>query len=158
MSRTVAVDVVGPEYWSYMAVVMAEQLDGVARSRRTIPENLPRGVYADATRFFRLVLQEVGVQPPKNPPASINAYVIAAAAAKGSGIPMGPQGQLNQRLEEYGRLLQCLDQPRDLSENEAATAASLQQFFLRLHEAGETDAYERRITFESPDALLAGSL
>jgi hypothetical protein len=144
MSRTVAVDVVGPEYWSYMAVVMAEHVGRMATSHHIDPATLPKGVYADAKRFFRLVLQEVADRPPQNPPASINAYVIAADAAKGSGAFPIPQEHFKQLLEKYWALIEDLETPRELTEQDVQTAEGLHRFFLRLHEAGETKAYERR--------------
>ena len=101
-------------------------------------------------RFFHLVLQEVGKDVVrKNPPASINAYVIAADAARGPHS--GPPRQvLKQTLRDYANLLESFGEPRQLSDTEAATAEALRKFFLRLRRAGEVESYERRVRFEQP--------
>src|SRR5436309_2500997 len=100
MSDTISVDVVGPSHWAFVATVMADCLEEVARLRSTRSDLVPKRVYSDAKEFFRLVLQSVGSGVPDNPPASLNAYVIAADALRNSSnsFPQTRQ-ELGTRLE-----------------------------------------------------------
>src|SRR5580704_1412968 len=82
MSQTVSLGVVGPSHWAYMASVMAEKLQHVANAKQTVVGQIPVGVYRDAREFYRLVLEAAGDGTPVNPPASINAYALAADAVR----------------------------------------------------------------------------
>lgn len=75
MSKTMAVDVVGPSHWAYMAKVMAEVFDAAAKNGFIRKENVPGGALADATEFCGLVLE--GYEISSNPPASIQAFSVA---------------------------------------------------------------------------------
>jgi hypothetical protein len=153
VSETISVGVVGPSHWSYMAAVMAQRLEAVVERRRLEARDIPLGVYLDAKKFFDLVLQEVGGGPRENPPASINAYVIAAHAVR-EAQSMPAAQDVKPSLEEYSRLLLGLQQPRDLTVDELNTAGALRKFFLQLRKAGQVEAYERRIRFEEPSPRM----
>ena len=102
MSQTMSVGVVGPSHWVYMATVMAECLENVARTNRIEPNEIPVGVYWDALEFSGLALQATGDAVPDNPPASINAYVIAADALRRSSRDLPrTREDIDHRLEEY---------------------------------------------------------
>jgi hypothetical protein len=150
MSDTLSIDVVGPSYWSYMATVMAECLDEITRTREIRPEKIPQGVFRDAKRFFTLVMQSVSADVPENPPASLNAYVIAAYAVKDSSENQALMtlGDVGNRLEEYSKMLERLDKPATLDEQGARTAKDLQLFFRELAQAGEAEIYERTVDLE----------
>lgn len=153
MSETISVGVVGPSHWSYMAAVMAQRLGVVVERRRLEAGDIPKGVYLDAKKFFHLVLEEVDGEPPENPPASINAYVIAADAVRGAQSVPAAQ-DVKQSLREYSGLLSGLQTPRDLTVDELNTAGALRRFFLQLRKAGQIEAYERRIRFEEPSPRM----
>jgi hypothetical protein len=149
MSDTLSIDVVGPSYWTYMATVMADCLESIAATKRVQP--IPLGVYKDAQSFFKLVMQSAGTELPENPPASLNAYVIAAYAVKDS-LDNEPKSldSLGEVLEDYSNLLSRLDRAGELNERELETAKDLQQFFRELAQAGEAEVYERTVDYVEP--------
>src|SRR5258708_3341505 len=130
MSRTLSVGVVGPGYWSYTASVMAECLDEITRTKHVDVARIPKGVYDQAQKFFRLVLETATDALPENPPASINAYVIAADVIRGASDPL-PQTrkELDNRLERCAHFLGELRASRDITDAEVETATYLQKFF-----------------------------
>ena len=151
MSDTLSIDVVGPSYWTYMATVMADCLEQISISKQVRLNNIPSGVYRDAKGFFRLVMESVGKDLPENPPASLNAYVIAAYAVKESAEEEPETlDSLGEVLEDYSKLLDRLDKPGELDEHEANTAKDLQQFFRELAQAGEAEIYERTVDYIEP--------
>jgi hypothetical protein len=151
MSDTLSIDVVGPSYWAYMATVMADCLEEISRSKEIRPEKVPRGVYQDAKKFFQLVMESVGKDLPTNPPASLNAYVIAAYAVKDSSQEeLKTLDALGDRLRAYNELLDSLDEVRELDGQEVQTAKNLQLFFRELAEAGEAQIYERTVDYFEP--------
>ena len=151
MSDTLSIDVVGPSYWAYMATVMADCLEQISISKQVRLNNIPSGVYRDAKSFFRLVMESVGKDVPENPPASLNAYVIAAYAVKESAEEEPETlDSLGEVLEDYSKLLDRLDKPGELDEHEVNTAKDLQQFFRELAQAGEAEIYERTVDYIEP--------
>lgn len=77
MSKTMAIGVVGPEHWAYMAKVMAEKLEEAVQKFCLAKTDIPKGVLRDAAEFSKLVLEGTNPFASPNPPASINAYVMA---------------------------------------------------------------------------------
>jgi hypothetical protein len=151
MSDTLSIDVVGPSYWTYMATVMADCLERISISQEVLPNSIPSGVYRDAKSFFGLVMQSAGKDLPENPPASLNAYVIAAYAVKESSDEEPKTLEsLAELLEDYSTLLNRLDRPGELNEHEVNTAKDLQQFFRELAQAGEAEIYERTVDYFEP--------
>lgn len=151
MSDTLSIDVVGPSYWTYMATVMADCLEQISSSKQVRANNIPSGVYRDAKSFFKLVMQSVGKDLPENPPASLNAYVIAAYAVKeSSDQELKTLDSLEEVLDDYSKLLNRLDKPGKLKEHEIDTARDLQQFFRELAQAGEAEIYERTVDYFEP--------
>jgi hypothetical protein len=150
MSDTISVDVVGPSYWSYMATVMAECLDTFVEDEKIRPDEIPAAVYDGAKEFFALVLEAAGDVFPENPPASINAYVIASEALRGASKPFPATSQdLRSELERYSRFVDDLAEARRLTKVEdKETATALKRFFLHLAEDGEAEVYERSVRFE----------
>ncbi len=74
MSRTISVGVVGAKHWSYPAGVMAKCLNQITEGQKT---KIPLGVFHDAQLFLKVVLgRETGTHFD-NPPARLNAHVIA---------------------------------------------------------------------------------
>lgn len=155
MSDTLSIDVVGPSYWAYVATVMAECLEKVCHTKRIAPHLIPKGVYRDAKDFFRLVLESAGDSIPENPPASLNAYVIATDAIMSSAhsLPNTREG-LGDRLEEYAELVDRLNTPGPLTADEVETARALQSFFAKLAQAGEAEVYESTLGFAPHFATL----
>jgi len=153
MSETMSIGVVGPSHWSYMACVMAERLKKIGTLRKVERENVPKGIYTDVREFFHLVLQAVDDVLPDNPPASINAYVIALDAMTGAFQPLPiprTRHELKNCFEEYSRFTEALEQPHTLNDQEVQTAKSLEKFFLKLHQDGESEAYAHRVQFVAP--------
>ena len=151
MSDTISGDVVGPSYWAYMATVMANCLEEISRSKEVRPEDVPQGVYRDAKKFFQLVMESVEKNLPENPPASLNAYVIAAYAVKDSSQDeLRTLDDLGHRLKAYSQLLDRLGKAHKLDGQDVQTAKNLQRFFRELAEAGETQIYERTVDYFEP--------
>jgi hypothetical protein len=133
-----------------MAGLMAKSLDLVVGARRVEPNQVPSGVYEDARKFFELVIEATGPLPA-NPPASLNAYRIAADAVRGSVSPVPKdRKELREHLTAYGSFIERLTHEGPLSNLEVATAERLRKFFARLKREGQAEAYERRIMFEPP--------
>ena len=150
MSRTTAIGVVGPSFWSYMASVMAERLVQVVQAKHVESGIVPKGVHSDAKEFFRLVLQAAQDTFTENPPASINAYLIAADAVKGASQTIrGDHDEVRKCLEHYSEFVKQLETPHKLEEDEQKTAQELRNCFLRLQQEGENEAYERGVSSES---------
>ena len=154
MSQTISVGVVGPSYWSYMATVMAECLEKIIQVKRIESGDLPKGVYNDAHRFFSLVLQAAGNTLPENPPASINAYVIAADAVRSFQSAPQTRQELEKCLEHYLRFTDGMQQLHDLNKEEVKTAEGLRKFFLWLQQQGEAEVSKRSVHFEAPPTVL----
>src|SRR5450631_3801480 len=86
MSTTVSMGVYGASYWSYMASDMVFGLRDAVRNRRLQEGDIPRNIFLSARKFFELALAATNNEPPSNPSASINAYVIASDAATGGSF------------------------------------------------------------------------
>lgn len=141
MSRTPSIGVVGPSYWLYMAALTADCLEKVVRRKRIEFGVLQKGVHLDVLEFFRLVLPAAGELLPENPPASINAYIIAAKIVR----KITPSATItHQEIEEiFKRYLQFCDRlqvPADLTDEEVETAENLRKFFIQLCREGENEA------------------
>jgi hypothetical protein len=149
MSRTVSVGVVGPSHWAYMASVMAAKLQQMIDAKQSLAGQIPVGVYRDAGEFYRLVLEAAGDRTPVNPPASINAYALAADAVRALSADAS-RADVEQTLTKQKALLDDLKQPRALNDEELKTLSSLQAFFLWLKQEGESDAYERGLGYDLP--------
>ncbi len=149
MSQTASVGVVDPSHWAYMASVMAEKLRQILNAQQTGDAQIPPGVYRDAREFYRLVLEAAGDGTPGNPPASINAYALAADAVRAVQADAS-RADVEATLGRQKALLDDLQQPRGLSEEELNTLSSLRAFFLWLKQEGESDAYERGVRYELP--------
>ena len=146
MSETTSINRVGPSRWSFMANVMSECLTRIVEARRIEEElgGIPRGVYRAAQEFFHLALQAVGDALPDDPPASVNAYLVATDSARRSSTAV-PQTNpaLEDLLKKYASFLgDRLKQAGDLSESEVEIGTSLQGFFVRLAQDGDAEAYE----------------
>ncbi len=152
MSQTVSVGVVGPSHWAYMASVMAEKLQQIATAKEITAARIPPGVYHDAQEFYRLVLEAAGDGTPLNPPASVNAYALAADAVRAVRADAS-RAEVEETLGRQKALLEDLNEPRKLNAEELETLSSLQSFFLWLKQEGESDAYERGVGYELPVAL-----
>lgn len=152
MSQTVSIGVVGPSHWAYMASVMADRLQQIADAKQTGAVQIPAGVYRDAREFFRLVLEAAGDSAPVNPPASINAYALAADAVRANRVNAS-RAEVEEELGRQKALLDDLQQSRGLSEVELGTLLSLHAFFLWLKQEGESDAYEQGVGHEFPVAF-----
>jgi hypothetical protein len=148
MSETISVGVVGRSYWVYMANVMAEYLGQIIQAKRIQSRlaEIPQGVYKDAQEFFRLVLQAVEPGFSENPPASTNAYMIAADSLRGSSTPIPETDpELEMRLKQYQFFIERLQEPHRLNSDELNTAQALHDFFVRLAQDGESEVYERSV-------------
>lgn len=152
MSQTISVGVVGASHWTYMATVMAERLDEAYRTNRIVAGSIPAGVYRDALAFSQLALQATGSSVPDNPPASLNAYVIASDVLRHSSHEPFPTSEdVNSQLQRYGTFLRSLSNAsREVSSAERETLESLVAFFQCLKEEGESEAYSRTLHFEIP--------
>jgi hypothetical protein len=151
MSMTHSIGVVGPSHWSYMAGVLSERLEKAIDHGVIEPNTIPRGVHRDAQEFFRLILQAFGGVPPENPPASMNAFVIASDVMRGfSAGKRETLQELKQRFSRFADIVNGLSDAREIEENELPLLRDLQKFFCRLHEEGESEAYERRLQLEVP--------
>jgi len=152
MSQTISVGVVGPSHWAYMASVMAEKLQTISEAKRTTSRQIPAGVYRDALEFYRLVLEAAGDNIPINPPASVNAYALAADALRTVYANDISRTEVEQTLGKQQELLKNLQDDRDLTGEEINTLSSLQQCFLWLKREGESDAYENRVRYAASAA------
>jgi hypothetical protein len=147
MSQTISVGVVGPKYWTYMATVMAECLQDITNSNQIEVGQVPGGVFRDALEFSELALEATGNTTPENPPASFNAYGIAAEVIRRSSEIAKNRKEVDQRLAIYAEFIRRLNEPRPLRPRERQTAESVKAFFLNLKEQGEAEAYESKVAF-----------
>jgi hypothetical protein len=147
MSQTASIAAVGPSYWAFTATVMATRLDSFIKSREVVSDEIPEGVYNGVKEFFALVMGATGDNRPKSPPASVNAYVIATDALKGSLRPFPETSQdLLARLNKYSKFINGLDQTHSIADaDELETATSLRDFFRSLAQDGEAEAYMQTI-------------
>jgi len=132
-----------------MAAVMAECLEQVVTTSLVEPDAVPAGVYQDARRFWSLALQATEASVPANPPASLNAYVIASDTLLQSSpeVP-NTRDDIDRQLKRYETFLERLQQPGKLDHEEIRLATSLQGFFVRLKEEGESEAYTKSMYLE----------
>jgi hypothetical protein len=150
MSQTISIGVVGASHWTYMATVMAEWLEQFIKTNKPEDE-IPKGVYKSALRFFDLVLQAANGTVPTNPLASINAYLIAADAIAGSTHShTSTRHELRSRLEEFKLFLDQLPTTKKLDKHTKSVAIALEEFFNNLADEGEAESYEQNVRFEDP--------
>ncbi len=138
MSRTPLIGVVGAEYWSYMAGIMATCLDRIARGGTYI---LPLGVFYDARKFFNVVLRkETGDTMFDNPPARQCAHALALEVLNSCDeLRCQTEELANYYFQEFDALLEKLSRKRVktlLSPRELEIAKELQKFFTALHQLG----------------------
>jgi len=147
MSQVRSVGVVSPGHWFYMATVMCRSLDKIIAKQRVDDDDLPKGVLAGARDFFHSVRMVISGQMGENPPATLNAYVIAADVA----TPIAQEGHegLDQRLERFAALVDRLGGRVSLSDDEVVTASDLRSFFARLQHIGDIEEYERQVRFDA---------
>jgi len=151
MSKTTSLGSGGPSYWSYMAFVMGECLEKIIQEERYSEGDIPKGVYNDSLRFFKLVLQATGKTIYENPPASINAYTLAAEVVKRTPELEFPKTREPEKcFRQYFSLLEILGETRNLTKEEIETAKSLKGFFYRLHQDGEYEAYGETLHADLP--------
>jgi hypothetical protein len=133
-----------------MATVMAECLEKIlAEDGIVCSDSVPAGVQQDALRFLKLVLEATGEGGPDNPPASLNAYVIASGALiQSSPEATRTRDEIDVQLKRYEALLEKLGTPGRLDGEDQALANSLRSFFLRLKEDGESEAYTKAVYLE----------
>ncbi len=152
MSDTLTVGVVGPSFWSYTAAVMAEHLRLVALQRVTAPEQLLMGVYLNAKRFFRIVLEDTEEAMPANPCASIANYKIAVDTLLECIHPqLESRAQIDSHLRQYAHMLERLQVEGSLTSQELAVATELRDFFAQLAQDGEEETYLRAVRFDPPE-------
>jgi len=125
-----------------MASVMADSLASMAKRRKVKALDVPQGVYNDAVRFFNLVTEAAGKAVPKNPPASVNAYAIAANLVSRCADGTHSRTEIGQRLNQYSTLVKRLAMPGNLTAAEVQTANLLREFFICLKDVGEAEAYD----------------
>jgi hypothetical protein len=144
LSVTTSIGVVGPSHWTYMAAVMAHRLTRILEAKRVRPNDVPVGVHRDVQKFFHLVRQAAGNSLPQNPPASINAYVIASDAVRvaSPSLPTSRQ-KLGDCFERYEQFVKGLNRPRALTVRDTRTAKNLLKFFLYLKQEGEAESYAK---------------
>jgi hypothetical protein len=132
-----------------MATIMAQRLERVAQAGCIKAGDIPVGVSYDAKQFFILALEAARDERPTNPPASVQAYQIAADLVRAStdSLP-NTRVDIGNRLDEYHRLLLSLQQPRLLTAEEPPTVRELQRFFDHLRAEGETESYEGGVLLE----------
>jgi len=136
-----------------MAAAMADCLGAVVNAKQIPQDAVPLGVYHDALEFSRLALQATGSSIPDNPPASLNAYVIAADVLRRSSQELPhTREEVNSRLQQYVDFLQALQTPRSLTDDDRELADSLRSFFARLKEEGESEAYAQTLHFDPVSA------
>lgn len=153
MSKTTSDGVVGAGYWMFMASVMASRLDEIIQSGRISNGEIPKGVHNEACRFFLLILDDVGGNQPKNPPASSNAYFIAARALKRASETFPKTvPELDSVLKEYSEFLKALRNPHSLTSSEKKLARALMSFFLQLRDEGEEERHIRRLNIDTAPA------
>ena|ERR1019366_3062798 len=149
MSMTTSAGVMGPSHWSYMASVLAEVLEKIALKKKIDEGDVPAGVYIDVKEFFGLIAQALHKKLPDNPPASMNAYAIAAGIVKMSVQPAPDTSEeLEKCLARYYSFVRRMRTPTVLTLRDVETAKDLQRFFFRLQREGESEAYERRVDFD----------
>jgi len=136
-----------------MAAVMAECLEEIAKTNRVQRSAVPAGVYLDALEFVQLAVQATGASVPDNPPASLNAYVIASDVLRESSQePSQTSDDINDQLKRYEVFLQSLNNPRELNEDDGKVVDPLKRFFVRLKEEGDSEAYAKA-TYLDPAPL-----
>ena len=142
MSLTTSIGVVGPSHWIYMASVMADRLARILKAKRVEAHDMPAGIHEDVQKFFRLVRQGAGNALADNPPASINAYVIASDAIRvvSPSLPKSRQKR-GDYFEHYADFIRGLRRPHQLKADELKKARDLRKFFLHIKQEGESEAY-----------------
>ncbi len=137
MSRTPLIGVVGAEYWSYMAGIMATCLDRIARGGTYI---LPLGVFYDARKFFNVVLRkETGDTMFDNPPARQCAHALAWEVLNSCDeLRCATEELANCHFQKFAALLDKLGKEtrESLNPDELKTAEELQIFFFALYQLG----------------------
>ena len=146
MSETASIAAVGPSYWTFMATVMATRLESFIERREVISDEIPEGVYNGVKEFFGLVMGVAGDKRPKSLPASVNAYVIATDALRGSLKPFPESQDLLAKLDKYFSFINGLDLSHSIADSdELETAISLRDFFRSLAQDGEAELYMQKI-------------
>lgn len=148
---TISIGVVGAAHWAYMAEVLATRLGDAVSKGKIDLKKIPRGILKEAQEFFGLVIQAIGDNLPDNPPASMNAYVIAADTVKCSPETNAESAiEIDIRLKAYHQFLTQLTDSGDLSGRQLQTAKDLRDFFIHLQLKGQSAMYESAIELDVP--------
>lgn len=139
MSYTRSIGAVGAEYWSNMAIAMSNILGNIRKSGEKI--QIPRGIWYDARKFFRLVLGEkTGDTMFNNHLAQLNAHVIAwEALGNCGGFRCKTRKEADGYFTRFATLLDELNENRatePLNQEWLKTAEEFQRFFFALHQLG----------------------
>jgi hypothetical protein len=147
MSETASIAAVGPGHWTFMATLMATRLESFIQRKEVISDEIPEGVYSGVKEFFDLVLAAAGDKRPTSPPASVNAYVIATDALRGSLKPFPETSQdLLAKLDEYAAFVNDLNHTHSIADaKQLEIATSLRDFFRSLAQDGEAELYMQTI-------------
>ncbi len=140
MSMTIAIGIVGPSYWSYMATVMAIHLQKIVKGKAS---PIPRGIHQEAERLFDIALDCAGGKLAKNPPASLHAYVMIWDIFRDIGELFTTTDEVEAEMMRCRAFIDGLHQIHELSPEEVAIGQKLIRFFFRLKEKGEAETYKR---------------
>lgn len=147
MSETISVGVVGPSHWVYMAKVMAEVLGKVVQNPRLVIVDIPVGVLHGAVQFSKLVLEGVEPFSSPNPPASLNAFVMAKKVMEkitGHYPDQREVGQLLWGCRAIVGLTRFTCSISKFNHPEIFQALGfMAKFFYKLSEMGEEERFEK---------------
>ena len=139
MSMTESIGVVTAAHWSYTAKCMVTHLEKVGTKGSTLPNELQKGVYANAKRFFTSALANVNnYNPPRGQLATLADYKTAVDALCSSTAErfMGNK-QVEDRLKVFEVLLTELEIPKSFTADELILLGKLRAFFRSMVRLGE---------------------
>ncbi len=146
MSQTLSIGVVDVSDWTYMATVMYESLEEIIKTKKCKGYEPPKGVYKSAIRFFDLVLEATNGDTPKNPLASINAFMIASDVVSDSTKhQITKRDDVRKYLKEFRGFLISLPEKNTLNSTDKKTAENLKLFYQNLASEGEMEDYENAV-------------
>ncbi len=134
-------NITSPNYWLYMALVIANRLQKFFEEKYIDSNEIPGAVLQEAKIFFSLALDERGESG--NPEESANVGAIAAHVMP--QIHLLASDQFDAKLKRYADFLNQIGQRRTLDGEEIKTAEELFKFFLGLHKFGEEIHASERI-------------
>lgn len=140
MSRTSSPGVHEAHYWSYTAIMVADVLEKIVRTKTFAA--IPPGIRLDLEDYFKSAIEAMGEAPPRNPPASVTNYALAVEALHMAGTVPKTRQEVTRLLEKFLKLIEKLGHGETPADEDYPLAEHQAKFLRAINRIGEDQHYE----------------